>query len=83
MVFLTGAPASGKTTLGRLASERLGVPFFDLDEVIVEATCKTIPEIFAEVGEPAFRDIEADALARTVRTAPSSSIVSLGGGISM
>ena len=46
MIFLTGAPASGKTTLGRSLAERLGERFVDLDDEISAAAGCTIPEIF-------------------------------------
>ena len=46
-LFLYGPPASGKTTLGRLLSERLGAPFRDLDDEIVRAAGRSVPEIFS------------------------------------
>lgn len=76
MIFLAGAPASGKTTLGRRLATALGVPFADLDEEIVRAAGQSIPEIFATQGEAAFRDLEAQTLAQ-VRDA---GVVALGGG---
>ena len=80
MIFLTGAPASGKTTLGRLLAERLGVPFADLDAEIAAAAGCSIPEIFASRGEAAFRDLESETLAAVVRGRCASSVVALGGG---
>lgn len=82
-IFLYGAPASGKTTLGKLLAERIDAGFFDLDKVITEKTGKTIPRIFLEEGENAFRDIESEALSETISAAESAarpSVVSLGGG---
>ena len=78
MIFLTGAPASGKTTLGRRLATALGVPFVDLDEEIVRTAGRTIPEIFAAQGEGAFRDLEAQALMRLDGT--TAGVVALGGG---
>ena len=79
MIFIYGAPASGKSTLGKLLSERLGAGFVDLDQAIVRKAGRPIPEIFAASGEPAFRDIETEVLKETVATS-ASSVVSLGGG---
>ena len=68
---------SGKSTVGRALSDRLGRPFLDLDEMIVAETGRTIPELFREDGERAFRAAEAAALPRALATA---AIVALGGG---
>ena len=78
-VFLYGAPASGKTTLGTRLAAALGVRFVDLDARIVEREGRDIPRIFAESGEAAFRDAESAALAE-VAAAPGDVVVSLGGG---
>ena len=66
MIFLYGAPASGKSTLGRALAERLGLHFVDLDERIVAEAGMTIPEIFKSRGEAVFRDIESKALKEVV-----------------
>ncbi len=76
MIFLTGAPASGKTTLGHRLATALGVSFADLDAEIVRAAGQTIPEIFATQGEAAFRDLEA----RTLTQIRDAGVVALGGG---
>lgn len=70
--------ASGKTTFGRAAAERLGWMFVDLDEVI---TVKhgTPAEIFASQGENTFRQIESSELAETLQT-DTDTILALGGG---
>jgi len=70
--------ASGKSTVGRLVAERLGWEFRDLDEIIVAAAGKTIPELFADEGEAGFRAREADA----VRAAAGlrRTVVATGGG---
>ena len=90
-VFIYGAPASGKSTLGKALSERLGAVFVDLDERIVAEEGVAIPEIFKARGEAAFRDLESKVL-RDVISAPDEklstfnfqlstlSVVSLGGG---
>ena len=87
-IFLYGAPASGKSTLGKALAERLGAGFVDLDERIVAEAGMSIPEIFKTRGEAAFRDIESKALKEVVSgiipKLPTSNstlaVVSLGGG---
>ena len=75
---LTGFMASGKTTFGRAAAERLGWDFVDLDEVIA-ARFGTPAEIFAAQGEAAFREIEKAMLAETLQT-DTDRVLALGGG---
>ena len=81
MITLCGFMGSGKTTVGRLLSDALGCPFLDLDDLIVKKAGKSIPEIFAEDGEPAFRQMEARLLRQTVeKYGENTVILSLGGG---
>lgn len=75
---LTGFMASGKTTFGRAAAERLGWDFVDLDEVIA-TRFGTPAEIFAAQGEAAFREIEKAMLAETLQT-DTDRVLALGGG---
>ena len=56
-IVLLGFMGSGKSTIGKLLSERLEVPFLDLDEEIVRKTGLSIPEIFSSSGEEKFREI--------------------------
>jgi shikimate kinase len=56
----------------------MGRPFFDTDALVVKSAGIPIATIFAELGEPAFRALEADALAAAART--PGAIVALGGG---
>ena len=77
-LFLYGPPGSGKSTIGRLLAARLGLPFTDLDAVIVETAGRPIPQIFAEEGESGFRAREKQALADMA--ARPRHIVALGGG---
>ena len=84
VIFLYGAPASGKSTLGGLLSEKLGAEFVDLDAAIVRRAGKPIPDIFAESGESVFRDVESEVLGSTLAARASGNaaplVVSLGGG---
>jgi len=83
-LFLYGPPASGKTTLGRDLAMRLNAAFADLDEEIVRAAGRSIPEIFATDGEAAFRALESSTLATLVAKPPagpsSHRVIALGGG---
>ncbi len=69
---------SGKSTLGPLLSQRLRIPFLDLDEVIVREQGRGIPEIFRQGGEAQFRRIETEALRATSAGGPC--VIALGGG---
>jgi 3-dehydroquinate synthase len=78
-IFITGFSGSGKTTVGRMVARNLGWSFFDLDEEIVRASARTIEEVFAQDGEPAFRDLEHGHLAALCKD--EEQVVSTGGGI--
>ena len=56
----------GKSSVGRRLSELLCCPFMDLDDIIVESTGRSIPEIFASEGEKAFRQMELEALKQII-----------------
>jgi shikimate kinase len=75
---LIGYRATGKTTLARLLAERLGWDWIDADVEIERVAGKTIAEIFAEDGEPAFRDIEARVIAEL--SGRSNLVIAAGGG---
>jgi shikimate kinase len=77
-VYLTGFMGSGKTTVGRLLAERFGVPFVDLDREIELRAGMTVREVFERQGEPAFREMEAEALRETL--AYPDVVVATGGG---
>lgn len=77
-IFLTGFMGCGKTTVGRRLAQRLGVGFVDLDEEIERRAGMTVRQIFEQQGEPAFRQMEAEALRGTL--ALPDVVVALGGG---
>jgi shikimate kinase len=77
-LILVGFSCSGKTTLGRNVARRLRLQFVDSDRFIEDMTGRTIPDIFREDGEAAFRGLEHDALARIM--AERNQVVSTGGG---
>lgn len=81
-VFLVGFMGAGKTTVGTALATRLRWKFVDLDALIVAAAGKSIPAIFKESGEDAFREHETSALryllARLSTDGPT--VVALGGG---
>jgi shikimate kinase len=70
---------SGKTHWGRQVAQRLKLPFYDLDEVIVAAEQRTIPGIFGESGEEYFRSVEKETLEELVDK-NTNMVLSCGGG---
>lgn len=77
-IFLIGYMGSGKTTLGKKLASRLGVPFNDLDGLIVANTGLSIPDFFAKYGEDAFRQKESEVLQRIDTSI--TQVVAVGGG---
>ncbi|RMI90651.1 shikimate kinase [Streptomyces sp. ZS0098] len=68
----------GKSTVGQLLAERLGVGYRDTDDDIVAAEGRAISDIFVEDGEPAFRALEKDAVRQAL--ASHHGVLALGGG---
>lgn len=77
-VFLIGYMGCGKTTLGEVLAQQMGVPFIDLDEYIERQQGMTIVEIFASEGEERFRQLETAALGEMA--AMDGVIIACGGG---
>jgi shikimate kinase len=80
-VVMVGLMGCGKSAVGRRLATRLGLPFVDADEEIEKAAGKTIEDIFAEHGEPYFREGERKVLARLLRSGPQ--VLATGGGAFM
>ncbi len=78
-IVLIGMPASGKSTVGRMAAEALGRPFLDADEELVKAVGTDISTIFRTRGEAYFRDLEAEVLSRLLFT-HTGCVIATGGG---
>ena len=79
-VVLVGMMGSGKTHVGRQLADRLGLAFVDSDEQIERRHGRTVREIFETDGEPAFRRLEAEALAAAVGS-PARSVIAAAGGV--
>jgi shikimate kinase len=78
-LYLVGFMGTGKTTVGRAVSARLGFPCLDSDQEIERQTGKTIPEIFAAQGEPEFRRLEREFI---LSGHPATRVVvACGGGL--
>lgn len=78
-IAMIGFMGCGKTRNGRLLAKKLGWRFEDMDDAIEKRAGKRIPDIFADQGEDAFRDIETAVLADMGRSIET--VVSCGGGV--
>ena len=76
---LVGLPGSGKSTIGRQVARQGGWVFVDADHAIEERLGCSIKDYFAEHGEAAFREVEAQVL-RTLLQAPQPTVIATGGG---
>lgn len=77
-VVLVGPPGSGKTTVGRLLADRLGVGFRDTDHDVEEQAGKAVADVFLEDGEEHFRELERGAIQAAL--AGHGGVLALGGG---
>ncbi len=77
-IVLVGMPSSGKSTVGGLIAKACGRTFIDTDELIVKHAGQEITDIFAEVGEAGFRDIESQVIREV--SAMTSAVIATGGG---
>ncbi|MFE9308484.1 shikimate kinase [Streptomyces sp. NPDC006706] len=78
VVVLVGPMGVGKSTVGRMLADRLGIVYRDVDDDIVAEQGRTIAEIFVDEGEPFFRAVEKEAVRRAL--AGHDGVLALGGG---
>ena len=76
-VVLVGPPGAGKSTIGRRLASALNLPQVDSDSLMEQGEGKPCGELFTELGEQRFRELEAGYVARALAT---GGVVSLGGG---
>jgi shikimate kinase len=80
-VVLVGSMGAGKTTVGRLVADALGVEFLDTDQVVERAAGRSVSEIFIDEGEARFRELERAAVVESL--AEHDGVLALGGGAVM
>ncbi len=78
LIYLTGFMGSGKTTIAPILANTLGYSFIDIDREIEHLTGKKVSEIFSELGEDYFREVERSLL--TDVRGREGCVISLGGG---
>ena len=78
IIALIGPSGAGKSQIGRRLAQVLDRPFIDTDEEIVQRVGRSIPQIFDEQSEAAFREIESRAIKEAA--AVPGAVVSTGGG---
>lgn len=81
-IYLVGFMGSGKSTIGANLAKELGWPFIDLDQEIEDQQGRPISEIFADLGEKTFREIETSVLRERLQTVQCGmpAVIALGGG---
>jgi shikimate kinase len=78
-IVLFGFMGTGKTHIGQELAKKLGLIFVDMDDLIVERAGKSIPRIFAEDGEDAFREMERKLVGELARE--NGYVIATGGGV--
>ncbi|MEP1122495.1 MAG: shikimate kinase [Ilumatobacter sp.] len=79
-IVLVGMMGAGKSSVGRALARKLGRELLDSDEMIEARTGRTVREIWAADGEPAFRELESDVLREAVAS-PTPSVIAAAGGV--
>lgn len=77
-IILIGPPGAGKSTIGRQLARSIDCSFTDTDDIIEEQTGSTISQIFIDLGEPWFRELEVEVVLKAV--SEIDGVLSLGGG---
>lgn len=77
-LIFVGLMGAGKSVIGRLVAQQMGLPFVDTDAEIERVSRMTIPELFEAYGEAEFRALETRVVERLLRSGPR--VVSTGGG---
>jgi shikimate kinase len=80
-IALVGLMGAGKSSIGRRLAHALELPFRDADEEVERAAARSVSDIFAELGEAAFRDGERRVIARLLDEPPH--VLATGGGAFM
>lgn len=78
-LVLIGMSGCGKTTLGKLAAEKLGKTFVDTDAEIIKRIGMSIADYFAAYGEDSFRQVESEVIQEI--SAQNNLVISTGGGV--
>ncbi|MDE0554546.1 MAG: shikimate kinase, partial [Candidatus Poribacteria bacterium] len=78
-IVLVGFMGTGKTSVGRRLASQLRMRYVDTDDLIEQDTGRCITNIFAEDGEPAFRDLESEAVRKASKL--YNHVISTGGGV--
>ena len=78
-ICIIGMPGSGKSTIGRILSEKINYKFFDTDKNIEDETKSKINDIFTNKGEAHFRELETKVLIKLIKI--NKVVISTGGGI--
>ena len=81
ILYLVGARASGKTTIGKTLANKLGLPFADTDQHLLESAGRTVDQIVEAEGWPGFRQRESAALREVTDAHKGGCVVSTGGGM--
>jgi shikimate kinase len=77
-IILMGYRCTGKTSAGRLLAERMRLPFYDTDALVERKAQRTIPQIVADQGWPAFREAESEVIREL--SGREQGVIALGGG---
>ncbi len=78
-IFLVGFMGAGKSTVGKILADKIGYEFLDEDKLIEDRAGTTIAEIFAEQGEPYFRDMESETTESLA--SGDKQVIATGGGV--